>query len=192
MTQTSVPADQLEWERGYPAAITSDTIWKLNVYRAALYLLDLTRADVSTGHEARTRSRVGGATASFSGLDQRQHRRRLQPVNARRPASILRILPQLFARMPFMVSRRERLPTARHLRPSPHRCRTNSPAASRADPLDSHAKSPAQRIRAVANSPHTVSALSFQFSAPRRRTRSSSPHPAALVPTRRAAPRTPS
>ncbi len=49
MTQTSVPADQLEWERGYPAAITSDTIWKLNVYRAALYLLDLTRAGVRLG-----------------------------------------------------------------------------------------------------------------------------------------------
>jgi four helix bundle protein len=49
MIQTSTPADQLEWERGYPDAITSDALWKLHAYRLALYLLDLTRGDVRLG-----------------------------------------------------------------------------------------------------------------------------------------------
>jgi four helix bundle protein len=49
MTQASAPLDQLEWERSYPDSITSDAIWKLHVYRTALYLLDLARGDVRQG-----------------------------------------------------------------------------------------------------------------------------------------------
>jgi four helix bundle protein len=49
MTQTSAPADQLEWERSYRDAITSDAICKLFAYRTALYLLDLARGDVRLG-----------------------------------------------------------------------------------------------------------------------------------------------
>lgn len=49
MNESFVPADQLEWERGIPDAITSDPIWKLHAYRAAFFLLDLARADVRIG-----------------------------------------------------------------------------------------------------------------------------------------------
>ena len=49
MEETSVPIDQLEWERRRPASITGDPIWQLQAYRAALFLLDHARADIRTG-----------------------------------------------------------------------------------------------------------------------------------------------
>jgi four helix bundle protein len=45
-TRRRFPRISWNWERSVPKAITSDTIWKLHVYRAALYLLDLARHDV--------------------------------------------------------------------------------------------------------------------------------------------------
>jgi four helix bundle protein len=39
-------AEQLAWERTCSRAITSDTLWKLDVYRAALFLLHCARADL--------------------------------------------------------------------------------------------------------------------------------------------------
>jgi len=39
-------AEQLAWERTCSRAITSDTIWKLDVYRAALFLIHCARADI--------------------------------------------------------------------------------------------------------------------------------------------------
>jgi len=36
---------QREWERTCPEAITSDVLWKLDAYRAALFLQHLSRAD---------------------------------------------------------------------------------------------------------------------------------------------------
>jgi four helix bundle protein len=36
---------QLAWERTCPAAITSDVLWTLDVYRASMYLIHLTRGD---------------------------------------------------------------------------------------------------------------------------------------------------
>ena len=37
--------EQLSWERACPAAITSDVLWKLDAYRAAMFLLHLSEAD---------------------------------------------------------------------------------------------------------------------------------------------------
>ena len=39
------PAAQLAWERTCSPAITSDVLWKLDAYRAALYLLHLVSED---------------------------------------------------------------------------------------------------------------------------------------------------
>lgn len=39
-------AEQLAWERTCSRAITSDTIWKLDVYRGALFLIHCARADI--------------------------------------------------------------------------------------------------------------------------------------------------
>jgi four helix bundle protein len=39
-------AEQLAWERTCSRAITSDTLWKLDVYRAALFLIHCARADL--------------------------------------------------------------------------------------------------------------------------------------------------
>jgi four helix bundle protein len=40
--------EQRAWERTCPEAITSDLLWKLDAYRAALFLQHLTRADCRT------------------------------------------------------------------------------------------------------------------------------------------------
>ena len=45
MRQELESAEQRAWERGCPRAITSDVIWKLDVYRAALFFLHLSRSD---------------------------------------------------------------------------------------------------------------------------------------------------
>jgi four helix bundle protein len=37
--------EQIAWEKVCPPAITSDVIWKLDVYRAALFLLHVARID---------------------------------------------------------------------------------------------------------------------------------------------------
>jgi four helix bundle protein len=37
--------EQVEWERTCSRAVTSDVIWKLDVYRSALFLLDRARSD---------------------------------------------------------------------------------------------------------------------------------------------------
>jgi four helix bundle protein len=39
-------AEQLTWERTVSRAITSDAIWKLDVYRAALFLIYCSRTDI--------------------------------------------------------------------------------------------------------------------------------------------------
>jgi four helix bundle protein len=54
------PEDQLEWELACPDAITSDTIWKLHVYRTALYLLYLSRMDVRLGMKRRLNPELTG------------------------------------------------------------------------------------------------------------------------------------
>jgi four helix bundle protein len=46
MSHESVVADQAKWERTCPDAVTSDSIWKLDAYRASMYLLDLARRDM--------------------------------------------------------------------------------------------------------------------------------------------------
>jgi hypothetical protein len=45
MSLESVAAQQAAWERSCHDAITSDVIWRLDAYRASLFLLDLARAD---------------------------------------------------------------------------------------------------------------------------------------------------
>lgn len=52
--QSGLPLSQDEWERGVPAAVSRDLLWKLNVYRAALYLLELAIRDAKV---LRTRRR---------------------------------------------------------------------------------------------------------------------------------------
>jgi hypothetical protein len=64
MTHADVPEDQLEWERRCPSAITNDAIWKLHVYRAALYLLHLVRADVRFGLRHRLHPELAGQLLS--------------------------------------------------------------------------------------------------------------------------------
>jgi four helix bundle protein len=49
MDEPFVPTDQLTWERGFPEAITSDSIWNLQAYRTALFLLDHARGDIRPG-----------------------------------------------------------------------------------------------------------------------------------------------
>ncbi len=46
MCMTEPSAEQLAWERTCSRAITSDTVWKLDVYRAALFLIHCARADM--------------------------------------------------------------------------------------------------------------------------------------------------
>ncbi len=53
--QQLISAEQLAWEADRPTAITSDAIWQLDVYRAALFLLHISRADcraMRTAHSA--------------------------------------------------------------------------------------------------------------------------------------------
>jgi four helix bundle protein len=46
MPVSEASAEQLAWERTCSRAITSDTVWKLDVYRAALFLIYCARADI--------------------------------------------------------------------------------------------------------------------------------------------------
>src|SRR5438128_2695085 len=41
MPRETASSEQLAWERTVSSAITSDVIWKLDVYRSALFLLDV-------------------------------------------------------------------------------------------------------------------------------------------------------
>lgn len=49
-----LPLSQEEWEREVPAAVSRDLLWKLHVYRAALFLLELSLRDAKV---LRTRRR---------------------------------------------------------------------------------------------------------------------------------------
>ncbi len=51
--------DQLAWEQTCSAAITSDPLWKLDVYRASMYLLHVSREDCAAIRRARPRSDTG-------------------------------------------------------------------------------------------------------------------------------------
>jgi four helix bundle protein len=46
MSISEPSAEQLAWERTCSRAITSDTLWKLDVSRAALFLIHCARADI--------------------------------------------------------------------------------------------------------------------------------------------------
>jgi four helix bundle protein len=45
-------SDQQEWEQACHDAVTSDVIWRLDAYRAALFLLHLSRDDCRTLNDA--------------------------------------------------------------------------------------------------------------------------------------------
>ena len=45
MRESLASGEQREWERTCPLDITSDVLWKLDAYRAALYLLHVWRGD---------------------------------------------------------------------------------------------------------------------------------------------------
>ena len=47
MTEFAVPEGQRAWERTCHSAITRDIIWRLDAYRAALYLFHCVRADLA-------------------------------------------------------------------------------------------------------------------------------------------------
>jgi four helix bundle protein len=63
-------ADQRAWERTCSPAITSDVIWKLDAYRAALFLLHVSRGDCRALRAARpddrTAPQLKDAAASIS------------------------------------------------------------------------------------------------------------------------------
>lgn len=46
MSLETIAADQSAWECTCPQAITSDVIWKMDAYRASLFLADLARRDM--------------------------------------------------------------------------------------------------------------------------------------------------
>ena len=46
MSQNSPSPAQLEWERHVPPAVATDVIWKLDAYRACLFLLDRVQSDM--------------------------------------------------------------------------------------------------------------------------------------------------
>jgi four helix bundle protein len=62
--------EQRVWESSCSRAITSDVIWKLDVYRAALFLLHVSRGDCKTLRAARPDEKVASqltdAAASIS------------------------------------------------------------------------------------------------------------------------------
>jgi four helix bundle protein len=45
MQETRASRERLTWEEGCPRSITSDLVWKLDVYRAAMFLLHIARGD---------------------------------------------------------------------------------------------------------------------------------------------------
>jgi four helix bundle protein len=45
MGQALASDEQVAWEKSCPRTITSDVIWKLDAYRAAMFLMHLSRAD---------------------------------------------------------------------------------------------------------------------------------------------------
>jgi len=53
MQSPRVSDEQLAWERSRSLAITSDVIWKLDAYRAALFFRHVARVDCRTIHAAR-------------------------------------------------------------------------------------------------------------------------------------------
>ena len=60
-------AAQLAWERGCSIEITSDILWKLDVYRAALFLLHLAKSDVRSATRGVHRSDVAAQLISAAG-----------------------------------------------------------------------------------------------------------------------------
>ncbi len=62
--------DQLEWELTCSPSITSDPLWKLEVYRASMYLVHVSRADCAAVRRARPRAstsdQLDDAIASIS------------------------------------------------------------------------------------------------------------------------------
>ena len=60
MSHESVLAEQTAWERTCPEAITSDVIWSLDAYRAALFLIDLARNDMRIAAKLHYDRRLAG------------------------------------------------------------------------------------------------------------------------------------
>ena len=62
--------EQLAWERACPESITSDVIWKLDLYRAALYLQHAARCDCralrALHHDEDTLQQLTQAAGSIS------------------------------------------------------------------------------------------------------------------------------
>jgi four helix bundle protein len=67
MSLTSVVAEQGEWERACPDAITSDMIWKLDAYRASLFLADLARRDMKLAAQRALDLRLTGQLLHSAG-----------------------------------------------------------------------------------------------------------------------------
>ena len=67
MRQSLGSEEQNAWERACPRAITSDVIWKLDAYRAALFLLHVSRGDCKTMLSARPGTVVAEQLARAAG-----------------------------------------------------------------------------------------------------------------------------
>lgn len=74
MSLETVVANQIAWERTCPDAITSDMIWKMDVYRASLFFVDLARRDMRRAKKlefdqnlsSQLLRAVGSVSANFS------------------------------------------------------------------------------------------------------------------------------
>jgi four helix bundle protein len=67
MDRPIASAEQLAWEQVCSAAITSDVIWKLDAYRAALFLLHVSRADCRAIRAVRTEEFLEHQLSSAAG-----------------------------------------------------------------------------------------------------------------------------
>jgi four helix bundle protein len=67
MVHEHASAEQLLWERSCPAAITSDVIWNLDVYRAALFLRQVARRDCAILSADRVGEQLAGQLARATG-----------------------------------------------------------------------------------------------------------------------------
>ena len=67
MPHERATAEQLAWERSCPAAITSDVIWNLDVYRAALFLRHVARRDCAALSADRAGEQFAGQLARATG-----------------------------------------------------------------------------------------------------------------------------
>jgi hypothetical protein len=71
-------AEQIAWEQTCPQPITSDVMWRLDAYRASLFLLHVAKADVRRLIASGSDKELNFATDSRRRIGEREHQRGLQ------------------------------------------------------------------------------------------------------------------